>query len=167
MAHWKEMFSGGEYLSGPEFKGKTFTARIKSVDSTTMEDDDGKKRSLPIVTWDVAAKPWLMCKKTCYCLAAMFGEDPAGWVGKRVTLHALMEKVAGSPELCVRVKGGPDLPKAITIKVKMPRKKPETITLVPTGKTAAPAAAAPPPPEREPGADDGPADDDNQQAAEG
>jgi hypothetical protein len=170
MAHWKELFSGGNYLAGADFKGKTFTAKIAKVESTSMEDDAGKTKSLPIVTWDIKAKPWLMCKTTCYCLAAMYGTDPAMWVGKRVTLYATMVQVGKGQELGVRVKGSPDLPVPIDVEIKLPRKKPFTVKLSNTttrgpaaatnGKATEPVAPVetPPPaeepaPELEPGSD--------------
>lgn len=149
MAHWKELFSGSEYLTGPDFKGKTFTGRIASVESIGMEDDSGKRKSIPLVHFDIKGqKPWLMCKTTGYCVAAMFGDDYNGWVGKRVTLYATMVQVGKGKELGVRVQGSPDLPAPINVEIKMPRKKPVTVKLVPTGKAAAPKPApAPPPPE--------------------
>lgn len=168
MAHWKELFSGGNYLAGADFKGKTFTAKIAKVESLGMEDDNGKQKAMPCVTWDIAAKPWLMCKTTAYCVAAMFGDDPAGWVGKRVTLYATMVQVGRGKELGVRVHGSPELRAALDVEIKLPRKKAFRVRLAPTGK-AQPAngtAHQPPPPpapaeEPPPGMDDeGPEHDD-------
>lgn len=146
MAHWKELFSGGNYLAGADFKGKTFTAKIAKIESIGMEDDNGKQKAMPCVTWEIAAKPWLMCKTTAYCVAAMFGDDPAGWIGRSVTLYATMVQVGKGKELGVRVAGSPELTAAIDVDIKLPRKKAVRVRLTPTARRAPNGAAAPPKP---------------------
>jgi len=70
---------------------------------------------------------------------AMWGQDSGDWVAKRVTLFAERDASGLSDSgLCLRVKGSPDITKSIVAEIKLPRRKPQKRTLVPTGNGKTP-----------------------------
>jgi hypothetical protein len=55
----------------------------------------------------------------------MFGADIPNWIGKRVTFFP--SEWNGEP--CIRVHGSPDIDKEFTVEIKLPRRKPFTMTM--------------------------------------
>ena len=132
---WRAVITGDEFVSAPEIGNKTPTLTIADVRHAEMESmDAGKgKRSTLAVYFREARKAWVLNKTNPHLLAAMFGADTTGWIGKRVTLYTT--EVAFGPDrvLAIRVKGSPDIDRTITVSIKRPKRKPEQHTLVPTG----------------------------------
>lgn len=157
---WQEMFSGGDYLAAAEFGERLFHGKIARVSPVSVEEDDGKTKRKPVVFFEGNPRGWMLCKTNAICVAAMFGDAVDSWIGKSVTLFATMVKVGKGQELGIRVKGSPDLTGTVSATVKLPRRKPFTMRLVPTGRDRAvpadPASAASPPPDTH---DDGPGDE--------
>ncbi len=139
---WQEMFSGGDYLAAAEFGDRLFTGKIVRVAPVSVEEDDGKTKRKPVVFFEGNPRGWMLCKTNAMCLSAMFGEAVEGWVGKSVTLFAAMVKVGKGKEPGIRVKGSSDLTVAVPATIKLPRRKPFTMQLIPTGKAAASPATA-------------------------
>lgn len=152
---WQAMFKGS-YLAAVEFGNRQFTAEIESVKLVKLEAEDGSQKDKGVVYFKGHDRGWVLCKTNAMCVAAMFGDDTSAWVGKSVTLYSTMVQVGREKKPGIRVKGSPDLSAPVQCEVRLPRKKPFKVPLVPTGK-------APPPPkpvEDEPPPDDSsPADE--------
>ena len=137
----------GDYIAAVEFNGKTPTLTIDHVNSVELEGEDGTKKGRPVVFFRETRRGWVLCKTTAQSLAAMFTPETDTWTGKRVTLVSEIVNVGKEKVPGIRVKGSPDLTAAVTFDLKLPRKKPRKVTLVPTAKDApahAPEDAAPP-----------------------
>jgi hypothetical protein len=149
---WKKRYSS-EHLCAEDLDGKEVTVEIQSIMTIDVPGDEGKKR--PEVAFRGAKKKWIANVSAGACLAAMFGEDDDGWIGKRVTLHSQPTHMKGEMVDGIAVKGSPDIAKQITFRARIGRQK-KTFRLVPTGKpSAAQRQAEPePPPDLEPGLDD-------------
>ncbi len=146
---WQTMFKG-DYLTAAEFAGRQPTFTISAVVPCMLEDDTGKMKQKGSVKLQESTRPWVLCKTTAMCLAAMFGDEANNWVGKRVTLFEdpnvrVGKEVVGG----IRVLGSPDLPAPKSVSIKLPRKKAFVVTLqktVPRAVTGAAPPASPPPP---------------------
>jgi len=114
---------------------------ITNVYLEDMEQDDGTEKHQAVVAFKETKREWALNKTNAQMLVAMWGGETDGWLGHRVTLHAEPDKSGKSDSgLCIRVVGSPELASAITMQVKLPRRKPITRKLEPTAKTKAPAS---------------------------
>lgn len=129
------MFSGGDFISAAELGEKKATMTINNVKSMKFDDDDGKNKTRPVVSFKETPRGWVLCKTNALALAAMFGEETETWTGKRVTIHSEVVQVGPEKKPGLRVSGSPDIDKPIKFSVKLPKRKAFIITLVPTGKT--------------------------------
>lgn len=137
--NWKLMFKG-DYIAAVEMGDKTPTLTIKGVKLCKLEDDKGRQKDKGIVFFREIDRGWVLCKTNAMCLARMFGDDTNDWTGKRVTLFSTPVQVGKEKQPGIRVKGSPDLSSAMTVEIKLPKKKPFTMRMLVTGK-GAPAAA--------------------------
>ncbi len=122
----------GDYIAAVEFEGKTPTVTIDHVKLVKLEGEDGKLRERPVVYFRETPRGWVLCRTTAQALAAMFGNETDRWTGKRVTLHAVEVQVGREKKPGIRVKGSPDLTAPVSFELRLPRRKPQTITLVRT-----------------------------------
>lgn len=135
---------GGRYMSAPDMptEGRTLTIAGAAVEA--VEDPKTKQnRDRLLVYFHERVKPWLPCRTTAGCLAAMWGDRTSGWVGRRVTLYQdptvkVGAKVVGG----IRVLGSPELdaPRDVVINLGA-RKPPARVRLIPTGDPLAVALA--------------------------
>ncbi|MEY2668999.1 MAG: hypothetical protein RJA59_1637 [Pseudomonadota bacterium] len=140
----------GDYIAAVEFNGKTPTLHIDHVQVVELEDDDGKKKSRPVVYFRETKRGWVLCKTTALCLAQMFTPETDKWTGKGVTLFAEDVQVGKEKKPGIRVKGSPDIAADMTFELKLPRKKARKVRLVKT-QNGAPQQTDPlPEPEPEP-----------------
>lgn len=135
----------GRFLKAGEFEGKKVTLTITDAFVEDLEGETGVKPKA-IVTFKETPKALVACKTNGLCLKGMFGSAIADWVGKRVTLFP--DTWNGEP--CIRVFGSPDIDAPIGVEIKLPKRKPFTKTMQPTGRANAKPPAAP---TREPGQD--------------
>lgn len=145
--HYEALFKGA-YIQAVEFGGKAPTMTIRGLDVVDLEDDNGKPKPKGVIWFRETDRGWVLNRTNAQCLAAMFGDETDGWIGKRVTLVSEIVSVGREKKPGIRVKGSPEIDRTITAMIKLPRRKPFPRKLVPTG--AAPTNTA----EREPG-DDG------------
>jgi hypothetical protein len=96
------------------------------------------------------SKPWLPCRTTAACLAAMWGGDEQAWVGHRVQLyHDPSVRVGSEVVGGIRVRGG-DIPRAITATIKLARRSAFKVRLAPiSAPVSAPVSAPASPPTAE------------------
>lgn len=133
---WRTLFKGA-YLTAIEFAGRQPTFTIRSVTTIDLEQEDGQTKAKAVVSFDEHDRGWVICKTNAMCVAAMFGNDTDGWIGKKVTLFATDVQVGKECKPGIRVKGSPDIKAPITTSIKLPKKKAFPMTLTPTVKRTA------------------------------
>lgn len=163
--HFK-LLNPGKYLGAADFEspdwrhGKEPTLTIRKVVLEQMEGEpakgpDGKpigeapKEMKGMIAVDESPKGWLMNVTNARCLAAMFGNETNGWIGKRVALHCEQVMSFGEWVPGVRIHGSPDLTADVAVTIKMRKKKTQTITLKKTGASS-PGASSPAAPNSKP-----------------
>lgn len=148
----------GDYLRADQIQGKTPTVTIRDVKMVELEDEKGKVRGRPVVYFAETKRGWVLNRTNAQALAAMFGVETSEWKNRQVTIYAAQVQLGREKTLGVRVAGSPELTKALTFDLKLPRKKAQRVTLKPTPKgevvvpeepsevpEEAPASDAPPP----------------------
>jgi len=129
----------GRFIKAGEMSGKPVTMTIADVYLDHLEGEDGREKPQAIVAFKETKREWALNKTNAQCLLAMWGQDSGDWVAKRVTLFAERDASGLSDSgLCLRVKGSPDITKSIVAEIKLPRRKPQKRTLVPTGNGKTP-----------------------------
>lgn len=131
----------GDYITADEFGGKEPTLTITKVALVKLEQDDGRAKNKGVVWFKGTERGWVLNRTNVLLLVALFGNETDAWIGKRVTLHAQAVKFGGETKNGIRVKGSPDLARAINVEVKLPRRKAQHVKLVPTGRPATQQAA--------------------------
>jgi hypothetical protein len=114
----------GRFLKAGNLDGRKFTLTIKDYDREMLEGDDGAK-SKAIITFEETPRQLVACKTNGLCFKAMFGDDLHQWIGKRVILFPSV----WNNEPAIRVWGSPDLKEPLSVDVKLPKRKPFTMTL--------------------------------------
>ncbi len=155
--NYKEFFKG-DYIAAAEMElGKPTTLTIKEVRKVRLEsmgpvDGEGggekKERDRGVVYFRETDRGWVLNRTNAECLVAMWGMETNAWLGKRVTLYATPVRVGKKTEPGIRVKGSPDLTAPMMATVQLPRRRPQQIELVPTGRPAAPAQQQQQPPQQ-------------------
>lgn len=129
----------GRFIKAGEFAGKPVTLTIAAVALDELEKDDGHTESKAIVSFVETKRQWVLVKTNAQCLVALWGPDTDAWLGHRVTLYPERDTSGLSDSgLCIRVKGSPDISKPVTAEIRLPRRRPQKRTLVPTGITPPP-----------------------------
>lgn len=126
------------FIKAGEMNGKPVTMTIRTVYLDHLEGEDGREKPQAVVGFDEIKRELALNKTNAQCLLAMWGPDTDEWIGKRVTLYPERDASGLSDSgLCIRVKGSPDITKALEAQIKLPRRRPQTRRLVPTGKDTA------------------------------
>lgn len=132
----------GRFLKAGSFEGRKVALTIKDVNVEELEGETGpkKKATIAFVETDMQL---VACKTNGLCIKAMFGAELSNWIGKKVTLFPSL----WNGEDCIRVWGSPDIPRDLSVEVKLPRRKPFSMLMhkMPGKGEAAPPPAAPPP----------------------
>jgi hypothetical protein len=84
-------------------------------------------------------KEWLLNRTNAEAIKLMFGHETNDWLHKRVTLYTKIVEAFGSEQPAVRVKGSPDITKAMSATVTRgngQRQKTIKVEVVPTGAGA-------------------------------
>lgn len=112
-------------------------ARVETVPSLKpgAREGDEEKKGIVYFSDEPDGRGWVMNKTNVQCLKALFGSDTDGWIGKRVTLESVIVNVGPKKEPGIRVKGSPDIDREVRVEVKLPKRKPQTFTLIPTGRS--------------------------------
>lgn len=137
----------GQYVSAVELGNNTPTLTITRVvieKIESMQKDDegaGKVRDRLVVFFREADRGWVLNRTNAECIVAMWGRDTESWLNHRVTIFQTQVRVGPKMEPGIRVKGSPELEKPLVVEVKLPRRKPIPMTLIPTGNGSAAAGA--------------------------
>ena len=145
--HYQAMLQGSfikaaEFGTGETPLQPTWTisrVALEKLESISMNDTDnaaGKLKTKGIIYFKEHGIGWVLNRTNIMCLVEMWGPDTDAWVGKRVTLFRADVRVGAKMDVGVRIKGSPDIAKEITVMVKLPRRKPIPMKLVPTGDGA-------------------------------
>jgi len=118
----------GRFLKSDLFKGKKVTLTIKNID---VEELTGEKGKEPKVVVSFVERPleYVMPKTNGFCLKRMFGNNPHGWLGKRVTWYPTTTKFGRETVDCIRVWGSPDIDEDMPITIPQGRKKPLEVVM--------------------------------------
>jgi hypothetical protein len=90
-------------------EGKDVVVTIESIaqlDST----HSGQPKSQLLMRFRKAELPMACNKTNCATIAAMYGNDPTKWVGKRIALYATTTRFGGAMVDCIRVRPTPPTP---------------------------------------------------------
>jgi len=140
--HYRAMFRG-DYIAAVEIpEGREVTRTIRGVEIVSMESEDGVSEK-PVVHFEESPRGWVLNRTNAECLAGMFGEETNGWRGKRVTLYRTQVQLGREKVPGIRVAGSPDLDRDITVKVKLPRRRPTPMRLRRTGSAPVEDTAPP------------------------
>jgi hypothetical protein len=94
----------GQYLKADDLGGRTYTAIIVAVERVEIPEQDGAVRPKAAVT----LKDWparLLCNKTnAETIAAAYGRQSAGWLGKPIEVYPDTTVFGGRSVPCVRVR---------------------------------------------------------------
>ena len=130
----------GDFITAAEFGGKTPTLTITDARLVKVFDEKtGGDKQKGTIFFRETPRGWILNRTNVLCLMAMFGSETNDWNGKRVTLAAELVQFGRDRVLGIRVKGSPDLLAPVLAEIKLPRKKPTTMRLVPTGHDQAAA----------------------------
>lgn len=124
----------GRFIKAGEFGGKDVTLTIAEIHLEALPQDKGGDRVRGVIQFKETQKGWVLNRTNGECLKAMWGRAPNEWVGRKVTLYPTMVQFGKSKELGIRVRGSPELESPIEAEVKLPKRKPVTVTLIPTGR---------------------------------
>lgn len=141
-----KLFFTGDYLSAVEMREKmgdkpliVTIANVRKVRLESMAPVDGeggtkKEKDRGVVGFKEIDRGWVLNRTNAECLVAMWGAETDAWIGKRVALITTMVRLGGKQELGIRVGGSPDLAQPVTATIKLPRKKPFDMRLMPVGR---------------------------------
>lgn len=130
--HYRSLVPG-EYLAAVELEGKEPTLTIASIKKVQLEQEDGKVKERGVIMFTETTRGLVVNRTNVELLAAMFGPSVEAWIGKRVTLKAEAVRLGPASTVGIRVKGSPELKGPVAVKIKLPRRKEQSVTLVPTG----------------------------------
>lgn len=123
----------GRFMKAGEFQGRAVTLTIASVEIEELPQDQGKAKVKGIISFRETKKGLVLNRTNGECFKALFGRETDGWIGKAVTLFT--SEWNGEP--AIRVKGAPHLKQPLAFELKLPKRRPTPMTLIPTGKGAA------------------------------
>jgi hypothetical protein len=123
----------GRFMKAGEFQGRDVTLTISDIEMEDLPQDKGGEKPKGILSFKETKKKLVLNRTNGECIKGMFGRNPQEWIGKRVTFYP----AEWNGEPAIRVKGSPDLAEELTIEVKLPKRKPIVVKMLPTGRKAA------------------------------
>lgn len=129
----------GRFIKAGDLAGRDVTVTISAIDLEDLPQEKGGDRAKGIISFAKTKKKLVLNRTNGECIKAMFGRDTGEWIGKRITLYP----ADFNGDLCIRIKGSPDIDGPVTFELKLPRKKPQPKTMLKTGGangTAKPAS---------------------------
>jgi hypothetical protein len=134
----------GRFLKGGDFARSPRTLTIARVQLEELEGEKGKRKR-GIVRFQEEPRELVLNKTNGLLLRAMFGRSTEAWVGRRVTFAFDADvKLGGKVVGGIRIVGSPEITAAREVEIALPRKRPFTITIQPTGQRAAQRESAEP-----------------------
>lgn len=109
MPHWKSM-TDRDYIFSFDLAGRDVTVTIRKVVAGEITGQKGKKNKKPIAFFEGKEKGLALNATNCKTIAALYGNDTDGWVGKRITLFPTTTEMGGETVDCIRIR--PRIPPA-------------------------------------------------------
>lgn len=129
--HWRDYFDSDHIGSWDLPKDRDTVMTIAKVERGVLEGQKGKKSSKAIITFSRAKKTFAANVTNCKTIARLYGNAPAGWVGKQIALYVAEDVDSpNGPVDAVRVRPRAPQPRASAAK--------------PNGNAPAPAPEPPP-----------------------
>lgn len=120
----------GRFLKAGEFQGRDVTLTITEVTTEELPQDKGGDRVRGIIAFQETKKKLVLNRTNGECFKALWGRETDAWIGHHVTLYPAEYQ----GDVAIRVKGSPDITEAVDAEIKLPRKRPFMMKLIPTGK---------------------------------
>lgn len=97
-----------DYLFAFDLQGRDCTVTIQKVTGGEIKGTGGKKSKKPLCYFRESkdGRPLGLNSTNCKVIAAMYGNDTAQWVGKRVTLYPTTTQFGSETVDCIRVRPG-------------------------------------------------------------
>lgn len=105
MADYRTLYDS-EFLYAFHLQGKEHTLEIGKVTGGELTGQGGKKARKPLIYFKGKEKPLALNKTNGKTVAAMYGTDTKGWLGKLITIFATTTDFGGKTVDCIRVKPG-------------------------------------------------------------
>lgn len=139
----------GRFVKSAQFKDKDVTLTLNSLAREELEGDKGKAFKV-VAKFSDGRVEMILNRTNGEALRAMFGGDVERWIGKRITFWPapFFDPFEKKWTTAIRVRGSPDISAPVSYTVKMPKKKAEVFTAIPTPdprKAKAPGAKPTPP----------------------
>lgn len=99
-----------DYIGAWDLGGQDVTVRITKVQAGELIAQGGRKSKKPLCWFEGKEKGFVFNKTNAKIVAAMYGNDTAAWIGKRITLYPTTTQMGGETVDCIRVR--PSIPKA-------------------------------------------------------
>ena len=128
---WRKFF-GGSYLTADALKESgPVTLTIRDYAREELTDPKTEEIRVKLVLYfEEDPRGLVLNKTTALCMDAMFGEDVRGWVGNGLTLYCDPSvKVGRNVVGGVRIKGSPDIPARTMVRVKLPKRRAQELTM--------------------------------------
>jgi hypothetical protein len=100
--HWRNAFDA-RFLRFTVLEGKPRVATIENVQWLKSSNKNESKRQL-LVTLREFEKPWALNITNSETIEALYGADPRGWIGKRITMYPTKTKLGREVVDCIRVR---------------------------------------------------------------
>lgn len=115
----------GRYMKAGQLGERKHTFTIADVQLETLPDDKGGERGKGVIFFREVPYAWVVNKTNSLCIRAMFGRTVDAWVGKRITLFRGEYK----GDYAIRVWGSPEIRSDMQVKIKLPKRKDQTMTM--------------------------------------
>lgn len=107
---WRSMFEG-RYLGSwnlidADGNRRDVTVTIESVAAEMITGNGGRKAKKPVLRFVGKELPMVIGKTVGKTIAAMYGNDTAAWLGKRITIYPGTTEFGGETVDCIRVRPG-------------------------------------------------------------
>ena len=134
MTKWREYYDSS-FLKPEDVAvgGETYTVTVVDPGAVESEEDKTMKHQ-PVVAFAETKARWGVNVINRLLIEAIFGDEIENAIGGQITLYQTPCEVAGKykGKPSIRVMGSPDLKAALTVEIKLPKRKPFTRELVPT-----------------------------------
>lgn len=102
--HIYELFDPSKYVQAFELDGRDVTVTIARVIGETVEGENNRKASKPVIHFTDWPKPMVLNKTNAKVLIRLYGADYRTWGGKRFTMYPTTTKLAGEEVDAIRLR---------------------------------------------------------------
>lgn len=101
-----DIYGSGEskYLNAADLQKRTHSLVIDRWEAADFNEDSGEKKRKLVLFFDGKKKGLALNITNARALAYLFGDNPDGWVGKKIELYPTIVDFQGKPVEAVRVR---------------------------------------------------------------